>query len=69
MKRTFLFLVSIILSISGFAYDFEVDGIFYSITSIEDKVVEVTYSKEQNYQQTKVIIPSEVDWNDYHFFV
>ena len=69
MKRTFLFLAGMILSISGFAYDFEVDGIFYNITSIENKTVEVTYSTDLNYQQNYVIVPSEVTWNNYNFTV
>ena len=51
------------------AYDFEADGVFYNITSIEKRTVEVTYSSEQNYQQRKVVIPSEVEWNGYLFKV
>ncbi len=69
MKRTFLFALGIILNLSGFAYDFEVDGIFYNITSIEEKTVEVTYSTDLNYQQNYIVIPAEVTWNNYVFSV
>lgn len=71
MDKTRRFLVLIFLmcltEVGIFAYDFEVDGVFYNITSIEEKTVEVTFSSELNYQQRKVVIPAEVDWNGYHF--
>lgn len=73
MDKTRRFLVLIFLmcltEVGIFAYDFEVDGVFYNITSIEEKTVEVTFSSELNYQQRKVVIPAEVDWNGYHFSV
>ena len=69
MKKLLVFLITIILPMIASAYDFEADGVFYNITSIEKKTVEVTYSSEQNYQQRKVVIPSEVEWNGYLFKV
>lgn len=68
-RITVLTILICLVEMGVFAYDFEVNGIFYNITSIEGKTVEVTYSKELNYQQRKVVIPSEVDWNGYHFSV
>ncbi len=49
---------------SLFAYDFEVNGIFYNITSSTDLTVEVTY--DVKYQQTStyvgdVVIPATVE--------
>ena len=46
MKQFKFFLLSVIsllYSISMSAHDFEVDGIYYNITSATDKTVEVTY--------------------------
>ena len=50
------------------AHDFEVDGIYYNITSVEDKTVEVTFSGDHiddvvgEYTGT-VIIPDSVIFN------
>lgn len=41
MKKFYITLMAMLLSISAFAYDYEKDGIYYSITSEEDKTVEV----------------------------
>ena len=43
MKKNLLFLTAILFSVSSFAYDFEVDGIYYNITSASQRTVEVTY--------------------------
>ena len=69
MKKFISLLVLLITSSYLYAYDFEVDGIFYNITSIENKTVEVTYSTDLNYQQNRVVIPSEVTWGNYNFTV
>lgn len=73
MKRTLLFLVSLILSISGFAYDFEVDGIYYTITSLDELTVEVANSsnletKTSNYKGD-LTIPSSVLYKEKTFAV
>ena len=67
MKRTFLFLVSIILSISGFAYDFEKDGIYYNITSLQELTVEVTSG--DNRYEGNITIPETVDYSERTFHV
>lgn len=67
MKKTFLTVVSITLSISVFAYDFEKDGIYYNITSLQELTVEVT-SGENSYEGD-ISIPPTVDYSDKVFNV
>ena len=67
MKRTFLFLVGVILSISGFAYDFEKDGIYYNITSLQELTVEVTSG--DNRYEGNITIPETVDYSERTFHV
>ena len=55
------------LSICASAYDFTVDGLFYNITSEEDRTVEVTYLENSeyynNYAKGDVIIPERFIYN------
>ena len=48
MKKILLFITSILFSVSSFAYDFVVDGIYYNITSSSQRTVEVTSERGQN---------------------
>lgn len=66
------------LSISASAYDFEVDGIYYNITSMSDLEVEVTYKSvtniyRNNYRNDSytgdIVIPSTVNYNNRTFTV
>ena len=68
MKKL-LITIMMLLPMMATAYDFEKDGIYYNITSIEEKTVEVTYSTDLNYQQNYIVIPAEVTWNNYVFSV
>ena len=43
IKQTLAFLVMLMATIQTFGYDFKLDGIYYNITSKEDRTVEVTY--------------------------
>ena len=43
IKSILLSVIGLLCSICVSAHDFEVDGIYYNITSEEDKTVEVTY--------------------------
>lgn len=53
------------LSISGSAYDFEVDGLRYNIISHTDLTVETTESPEAFLNNTETIhVPSEVTYNN-----
>lgn len=55
------------ISLSAFAYDFEVDGIYYNITSMADLEVEVT-SPTSNYEGD-IIVPPYVNNNNRTFTV
>lgn len=47
------------------AYDFEVDGIYYNITSFNDKTVEVT----KGWYSDDIVIPSSLQYQNYTFSV
>lgn len=52
------------------AYDFEVDGIYYEITSETDHTVSTTYkTKEGNTEYVDVTIPETVQYNGAEYFV
>ena len=61
MKKLFVFLFSLILSVvfstSASAYDVEIDGIYYNLIS-EGKTAEVTYGGEE--YSGEVVIPSYI---------
>ena len=59
-KRALLALL-ILCSSSVWAYDFEVDGIYYNITNETNKTVEVTDG--ENKYTGNVVIPSTVTYN------
>ena len=67
MKRIVLFLFWIIISTQGYAYDFEVDGILYSIVSLEDKTVSVVRGDYETYREGHykgdIFIPAQVVYN------
>lgn len=44
MLRTFMAVVCLLCGTATYAYDFEVDGIYYNILSSEDKTCTVTFS-------------------------
>lgn len=48
MKRLTFIIIFVIQLLNVMAYDFEVDGIYYNITSEENKTVEVTYGKTKS---------------------
>ncbi len=61
MKKLFVFLVSLILSVvfstSALAYDVKIDGIYYNLIS-KGKTAEVTYGEDQ--YSGEVVIPSSI---------
>ncbi len=61
MKKLFSLILSLAICLSAFAYDFEVDGLYYNI--INDGEVEVT-SGDVSYPDSVVVIPSSVTHND-----
>ena len=71
-----LIAIAIMLSVAlpSLAYDFEVDGIYYSITDATAKTVEVTYRGSSydsytNEYSGSVIIPSSVTYSGTTYFV
>lgn len=52
---------------SLWAYDFEKDGIYYNITSLQDLTVEVTYG--ENDYSGDIVIPSFVEYANRNFLV
>ena len=58
IKQLLVTIAVLLCSATASAYDFEVDGIYYNITSITDLTVEVTYG--DNEYSDKVIIPETV---------
>ncbi len=63
-----LAVIGLLCSINASAHDFEVDGIYYNITSSTDKMVEVTYrggdyNSYTNEYSGVVIIPESVTYN------
>ena len=68
-KSLLLAVIGLLCSISVSAHDLEVDGIYYNITSAEDKTIEVTYrgSSYNEYSEEysgSVTIPETVTYND-----
>ena len=75
--KTLLITIAVLLcSATVSAYDFEVDGIYYNITSAAERTVEVTdpemkdeYSMYIPYYKGYIDIPSTVTYNDIEFKV
>lgn len=67
--KPLLLIVCLFSSIEISAYDFEVDGIYYNITSIADKTVEITHGGYYDSYSGDIIIPSTVKYQNYQFNV
>ena len=70
--RTKLFTIAVLLCcISANAYDFEADGLYYNILSMDELTVEVTYKSERStfYSDESIIIPQTVVYNGTSFTV
>lgn len=64
MKRFSLLFLSMLLSVlPAIAYDFEVDGIYYNVSSAEDLTVSVTYeTTSYNTYAGDLVIPATVEY-------
>ena len=64
MKRVLLFFIFTVLSITGFAHDFLVDGIYYIKNTDGENTVSVTNYNDQiySYYEGDVIIPPTVEY-------
>ena len=74
MKRLFLLFFSALLCTAVSAYDFEVDGIYYNITSSSDLTVSVTYRGRYsdsylNEYSGSVVIPEKVTYDSKEYSV
>jgi len=71
MKKILLVFFILVLNIQFvIAYDFEINGIYYNITSVTDKTIEVTCRPDENQNYYgDIIIPSLVSYNNIDFTV
>ena len=67
MRRILILALNFILSLSLFAYDFQIGDLCYSITSITERTVSVEASSTS--LNGDVVIPSVVNYNDVDFTV
>ena len=74
LQKTLLTIACLLCSIAVYAHDFEVDGIYYNITSETGKTVEVTFrgddydSYNDKYTGT-VVIPESVTYNGVNYTI
>ena len=60
------FIMTFVCATVSYAYDFEVDSIYYNITSESDYEVEVTYSRKY---KGNIVIPESVTYNEITYSV
>lgn len=64
LKISFL-LLFLFNAIQGYAYDFEVNGIYYNVLSAKERTLTVVANSDVPYNQ--LVIPEEVEYNDIKF--
>ena len=70
LVRNLLMLAAVLsVSANALAYDFEANGIYYNILSVQDKTVSVTYKEYSNgtyksYYSGDVVIPEQAQYNE-----
>ena len=69
IQKLLILAAGLSVGINAFAYDFEANGIYYNILSVQDKTVEVTYREYSNgtYKSDysgNVVIPEQVTYGD-----
>lgn len=68
MKKLFSLFLALVATTSLWAYDFEVDGIYYNF--LQDNEVEVTYEKvRQSIYSGEIVIPANVTYNGKNYYV
>lgn len=65
--KSALTLMLSMLSVSVSAYDFEIDGMYYNVLSIDDLTVAVTSGK--NKYSGDIVVPSQINFKDRIFKV
>ncbi|MCR4799766.1 MAG: leucine-rich repeat domain-containing protein [Bacteroidales bacterium] len=66
MKKFFMFIATLFVASSMWAYDFEVDGIYYKMV---DDGVEVTYKQDEPSYSGSITIPSSVTYDGKRYTV
>ena len=66
--RAFLVFFGMLFMLNTYAYDFEKDGIYYNIVSMQDKTLQVTYP-EKGYTCENLIVPDVVNYAGHDFTV
>ena len=61
MRKLFLFIASVLMSVSAMATDFSVDGLFFS--TLTDNTVQVVKPTESKYEGD-IVIPASVEYNE-----
>lgn len=62
IQKTWIFLSMLWISIAASAYDFEVDGIYYTVVSLPELTCEVSKSPKDNEYSGDIKIPAEVSF-------
>lgn len=63
MKRLLSFLLTLVVALCSYAYDFQYGGIYYNVTDDVNKTVEVTKVPNYNYYSGDIVIPNTVTYN------
>ncbi|MBR2236297.1 MAG: leucine-rich repeat protein [Prevotella sp.] len=67
MKKVIAFMLAAILYMPGHAFDFEKNGMYYNITSLQKQTVEVT--KGDSPYSGEIVVPNEVEYSNKTFSV
>ena len=67
VRKMLMLTVLLSVSVSSYAYDFEVDGIYYTIESLDDLTCRVTSG--DNKYSGNIVIPSVVKYSNMKFTV
>ena len=62
LQKIWVAIAVLLGSFSAYAYDFEVDGIYYDVVSFTDLTCSVTYGTEK--YSGEIAIPSEVNYKN-----
>ena len=74
MKKFYFFLIAMLFSAVAFAYDVEIDGIYYNLDT-ENKTAEVAHDGDTwdengvGYTQSEIVIPEKVNYNGIEYSV
>ena len=67
-NRLYTLLCLLFVALTTFAYDVQIDSIYYYIDEY-DKIATVTYNSESPYTQTEIVIPEKIVYNNKEYDV